>query len=155
MANTSLNITDELHSYVREASLREPAVMARLRDETASMTGATMQITPEQGQFLGLLVEMLQAKATLEIGVFTGYSALAVARQLPPNGRLVACDVSEEYTRVAKRFWREAGVEHKIELHIAPALETLDKLLAEGAEGSFDFAFIDADKTTMGITSAY
>src|SRR5215218_7894324 len=98
MSNTHLNITDDLHAYIREVSLREPPLMARLREETSTMTGAGMQITPEQGQFLGLLVEMLDARNTLEIGVFTGYSALAVARRLPSDGRLVACDVSEEYT---------------------------------------------------------
>ncbi len=105
-----------------------------------------MQISAEQGQFLQLLIRMLGAKRTLEIGVFTGYSSLSVALALPPDGRIVACDVSEPWTSVARRYWREAGVEGKIELHLAPAVETLDRLLAEGAAGSFDFAFIDADK---------
>lgn len=105
-----------------------------------------MQITPEQGQFMGLLVEMLHAKDVLEIGVFTGYSSLAVARCLPSDARLVACDVSEEYTSVAQRYWREAGVADRIDLRIGPAVETMDKMIANGDQGQFDFIFIDADK---------
>ena len=146
MSSTHLRITDELHAYIREVSLREAPVMARLREETAGMAGAGMQITPEQGQFLALLVESIDAKNALEVGVYTGYSSLAVARSLRSDGRLIACDVSEEYTSVARRYWREAGVDHKIDLRIAPALETLDDLIARGGQGSIDFAFIDADK---------
>jgi len=105
-----------------------------------------MQIAPEQGQFMALLVQLLGATKTLEVGVFTGYSSLCVALALPPNGKIVACDLSEEYTQVARRYWQAAGVADKIELRLAPALETLDDLLADGQAETFDFAFIDADK---------
>jgi len=120
--------------------------MQRLREETASMEQANMQIGPEQGQFMALLVELIGARSVLEVGTFTGYSALAMAVALPENGALVACDVSEEWTAIGRRYWEEAGVAHKIDLRLAPALETLDALLAEGRAGTFDFAFIDADK---------
>jgi predicted O-methyltransferase YrrM len=105
-----------------------------------------MQITPEQGQFMALLVQLMGAKKTLDIGVFTGYSSLVVALALPPDGKVVACDLSEEYTAIARRYWQQAGVADKVELHIAPALDTLDRLIAAGEAGTFDFAFIDADK---------
>ena len=120
--------------------------MRRLREETASLDEASMQIGADQGQFMGLLVEIMGARNALEVGTFTGYSALAVALALPDDGRLVACDVSEEWTAIARRYWEEAGVAHKIDLRLAPALETLEGLLAEGCAGTFDFAFIDADK---------
>jgi len=107
-----------------------------------------MQSAPEQGQFMALLVRLMKARRTLEVGVFTGYSALMVALALPPDGQVVACDVSEEYTAIARRYWEAAGVAHKIDLRLAPALDTLDGLLAEGQAGSFDFAYIDADKVT-------
>ena len=146
MTRRPIEIDDRLHDYILANSLREPAVLRRLREETAGLPHAGMQIGPEQGQFMALLVELIGARRTLEIGTFTGYSALVVALALPPEGRVVACDVSAEYTAVARRYWAEAGVGDKIELHLAPALETLDRLLAEGQAGSFDFAFIDADK---------
>ena len=120
--------------------------MRRLREETASLEEANMQIGPEQGQFMTLLVELMGAQNALEVGTFTGYSALALALGLPDDGCLVACDVSEEWTAIGRRYWEEAGVAHKIDLRLAPALETLDGLLAEGRAGTFDFAFIDADK---------
>ena len=120
--------------------------MRRLREETASLEEANMQIGPEQGQFMTLLVELMGARSALEVGTFTGYSALAVALGLPDDGCLVACDVSEEWTAIGRRYWEEAGVAHKIDLRLAPALETLDGFLAEGRAGTFDFAFIDADK---------
>ena len=120
--------------------------MRRLREETASMEQANMQIGPEQGQFMTLLLELIGARSALEVGTFTGYSTLAMAVALPENGTLVACDVSEEWTAIGRRYWEEAGVAHKIELRLAPALETLDALLAEGNAETFDFAFIDADK---------
>ena len=150
MAGRRTEIDDRLHDYILAHSLREPEVLRRLREETAGLPGAGMQIGPEQGQFMALLVELIGARRTLEIGTFTGYSALVVALALPPEGRVVACDVSAEYTAVARRYWAEAGVADKIELHLAPALETLDRLLAGGRAGSFDFAFIDADKTNYG-----
>ena len=146
MSRKTLTLDDRLHDYLLRVSLREPEVLRRLREETASHPMANMQIAPEQGQFMALLIRMLGARRVLEVGVFTGYSSLAMALALPPEGRIVACDVSEEYTSIARRFWREAGVEDRIDLRIAPALETLDALLAEGQSGTVDFAFIDADK---------
>jgi predicted O-methyltransferase YrrM len=142
----TLPLTDELHAYLYQASLREPDVLRRLREETSAMEQASMQIGPVQGQLFALLVELLGARRCLEVGTFTGYSALAVALALPEDGTVVACDVSEEWTATARRYWAEAGVEHKIELRLAPALETLDALLADGAADTFDFAFVDADK---------
>lgn len=137
----------ELGEYLHRHALREPPVLARLRRETAEMEHAQMQISPFQGAVMAFLVRLLGARKALEIGVFTGYSSLAVALALPADGRLVACDVSEEWTRVARRYWREAGVEERIDLRLAPALDTLDALVAAGEGGSFDFAFVDADKT--------
>jgi caffeoyl-CoA O-methyltransferase len=146
MAGRRTEIDDRLYDYILATSLREPEVLRSLRAETAKLPYAGMQIGPDQGQFMALLVELIGATRTLEVGTFTGYSALVVALALPPEGRVVACDVSEEYTAVARRYWAQAGVADKIELHLAPALETLERLLAENAAGSFDFAFIDADK---------
>jgi caffeoyl-CoA O-methyltransferase len=146
MSSQSIGLPDDLHEYLLSVSLRESEVRARLRAETADHPKSEMQIAPEQGQFLQFLVQLVGARRTVEVGVFTGYSALAVAEVLPPDGELVACDVSEEYTRVARRYWAEAGVENKIDLRIAPADETLAALLEDGQEGTFDFAFIDADK---------
>ena len=142
-----LGLSDELYGYILSASLREADVLRRLREETARMPMAIMQIAPEQGQFMALVVELIGAKRTLEVGVFTGYSSLAVALALPDDGHITACDVSEEWTAVARRYWAEAGVAHKIDLRLAPAIETLDALLAEGQAGSYDFAFVDAEKT--------
>lgn len=146
MSNKTLPLTDELYTYLLDVSLREPDVLRRLRDETAEHPQSMMQIAPEQGQFMAFLVRLMGARKALEVGVFTGYSSLAVALALPPDGRVVACDVSEEYTSVARRYWQEAGVADKIDLHLAPAVETLDTLLANGQAGTFDVAFIDADK---------
>jgi len=146
----TIQVTDAIWQYLINVTVREPAVLAKLRDETSRMPGGGMQISPEQGQFMALLVELLGAKRALEIGVFTGYSSIRVALALPTDGHLVACDVSEEYTSVARRYWREAGVEQKVELRLGPALATLNALLAEGGRGSFDFAFIDADKSNYG-----
>ncbi len=148
MAARPTYLTDRLYDYLLATSLREPAVLARLREETAALPAAGMQIAPEQGQFMALLVALIGARRTLEVGTFTGYSALVVALALPAEGRVIACDVSEPYTAVARRYWAEAGVADKIELRLAPAVETLDGLLAEGAAGGFDFIFIDADKET-------
>lgn len=145
MARRSIHLTEKLEAYVRTVSLREPEVLRRLREETAAMPLAGMQISPEQGQFMALLVRLTGARRTLEVGTFTGYSALAVALALPEDGRVVACDVSREWTAVGERYWREAGVASKIDLRIAPALETLDALIAAKSP-AFDFAFIDADK---------
>jgi predicted O-methyltransferase YrrM len=141
-----LQITDEIHRYLLDHSVREPEVLARLRAATASMPHAQMQIGPEQGQLMALLARLVGARRCIEVGVFTGYSSLAVALALPEDGRIVACDVSEAWTAVARRFWREAGVEHKIDLKLQPAVRTLEQLLAAGEAGRYDFAFIDADK---------
>ncbi|MGL5923365.1 class I SAM-dependent methyltransferase, partial [Chroococcidiopsis sp.] len=146
MQKRSLGLDDRLYNYFLSVSLREPEILSQLRQETANHPAAMMQIAPEQGQFMALLVQLLGATKTLEIGVFTGYSSLSVALVLPANGKIVACDVSKEYTNIARRYWQQAGVVNKIDLHLAPALETLDRLLASGQSESFDFAFIDADK---------
>lgn len=148
MSHVHLQITDTLVDYIREVSPPEPDYLKRLRAETASLPRARMQITPEQGHFLALMVHLLGAKRALEIGVFTGYSSIAVARALPPGGLLIACDVSEEFTSIARRYWAEAGVEGKIDLRLAPALDTLAGLIDAGQAGHFDLAFIDADKTS-------
>ena len=142
-----LLLPQRVYDYLLSVSLREPDILRRLREETAVMPRATMQVPPEHGQFMAFLVQLTGARKALEVGVFTGYSSLAVALALPEDGRIVACDISEEFTAVARRYWKEAGVEHKIELHIRPAIETLRELLAQGRHNSFDFAFIDADKT--------
>jgi predicted O-methyltransferase YrrM len=136
-----------VHQYLLSVSLREAPVLARLRAATAPRAEAEMQIGAEQGQFMALLVRLIGARRCIELGTYTGYSALAVALALPPDGSLVACDVSDEFTRIGRPFWREAGVESKIDLRLQPALKSLDELLAQpGGRGSFDFAFVDADK---------
>ena len=147
MSNRTISMTDGLYDYLLGASLREPDLLKQLRAETARHPRAGMQISPEQGQFMQLLVHILGARRCLEVGVFTGYSSLSVALALPADGRILACDVSEEFTAVARRYWKAAGVEGKIELKLAPALVTLDARLKAGEAGSYDFAFIDADKT--------
>jgi predicted O-methyltransferase YrrM len=146
MANRRLVVTDDIHRYLVDHSVREHVALARLRAATADLPDAQMQIGPEQGQFMALLARLMNAKHCIEIGVFTGYSSLAVALALPEDGRIIACDVSDEWTSIARRFWREAGVEHKIELKLQPATKTLQELLGRGEAGRFDFAFIDADK---------
>lgn len=147
MSNATLNLTPELYQYIVDTSLREPPVLAELRAETATLASRNMQIAPEQGQFLQLLIQMLGAKKTLEVGTYTGYSALSVALALPADGQIIACDINEEWTEMAKRYWQKADVASKIDLRLAPALDTLDELIAEGQQGSFDFVFIDADKS--------
>jgi predicted O-methyltransferase YrrM len=141
-----LSIPDTILHYLQANSLREHPVLVRLREETAGHARATMQISAEHGQFMAFLVELIRAERTIEIGVFTGYSALSVALALPPWGRVVACDVSEEYTSIARRYWKEAGVEDRIDLRLRPAMETLRGMIATGERGRYDFAFIDADK---------
>ena len=147
MSRRTLNLDDRLYDYVLEASLREHPLLAELRSATRDHPHAQMQISPEQGQLLTLLVKLIGARLTIEVGVFTGYSALAVALALPDDGRILACDVSDEFTRVGKPFWKRAGVSDKIDLVLEPALTTLDARLAAGEAGRYDFAFIDADKT--------
>lgn len=146
MSSTTEGRPAEVHTYIERFGYREPGILARLREETAPHPAAGMQIAPEQGALLALLTEVIGARRCLEIGTFTGYSSLAVALALPPDGMLLCCDVSDEYTQTARRYWAEAGVADKVELRNAPANETLDALLAAGAGGTFDLAFIDADK---------
>ena len=147
MSKQTLGLENNIYQYLLSVSIRESEVLTRLREETASHPRNIMQISPEQGQFMALLVQLMGAKKALEIGVFTGYSSLVVAASLPPEGKMVACDVSEEYTSIARHYWQQAGVANKIDLRIAPAIETLDKLIAAGEVNTFDFAFIDADKS--------
>jgi len=146
MTKKTIGLDDQLYNYLQSISLREPEILTRLRAETAQHSQSRMQIAPEQGQFMALLVKLIGAKKTLEVGVFTGYSSLVVALALPEDGQVIACDLSAEYTAIAQKYWQEAGVAHKIDLRLSPALETLDKLLANGEAETFDFAFIDADK---------
>lgn len=149
--NRTIGLNESLYTYLVEQTLREPEIMRRLRTETSRLPRGTMQISPEQGQLMGLLMLLVGARRALEIGTFTGYSALAMALALPADGQLICCDVSEEWTRTARRFWREAGVAHLIDLRLAPAAETLAALRAAGEAGHFDFAFIDADKENYDL----
>ena len=141
-----LTINGPLWEYMRSVTLREPEILRRLREETALLPNSNLQISAEQGQFMALLLHLIGARRTIEIGVYTGYSALVVAQALPDDGRVIACDINEEWTAVARRYWREAGVDRKIDLRIGPALATLDDLIASGQGNRFDFVFIDADK---------
>jgi caffeoyl-CoA O-methyltransferase len=147
MTTRTLPLDDRLHRYAIDHSVREHPVLADLREATRKRKNAGMQIGRDQGQLMALLVKLIDARRTIEIGVFTGYSSLAVALALPEDGRVLACDISDEYTQVARAHWERAGVAHKIRLVLAPAQETLDASLAAGEAGSYDFAFIDADKT--------
>jgi len=151
MSLRTLQIDEPLFAYVLAHSLREHPAQAALREATRNHAHAGMQISADQGQFMALLVKLLGARRTIEIGTFTGYSALAVALALPADGRVLACDISDEYTRIGRPFWRQAGVEHKIELVLAPALATLDARLTAGEAGGYDFAFIDADKANYDL----
>ena len=157
MSNKTICITEELYEYMLSVSLREPAVLHELRRETALDEHANMQISPEQGQFMALLVRLLGARKTLDIGVYTGYSSLCIGLALPRDGRVIACDLNREWTDIAKRYWRKAGVAGKIELCLAPAQQTLEDLLAEKKKtaAAFDFAFIDADKKKYDMYYEY
>jgi predicted O-methyltransferase YrrM len=146
MSRGYISLTDPLADYVRAVSVREPEALQQQRLDTDSHPMAGMQTAPEQGQFLHLLAKMVGAKKTLEVGVFLGYSSAWVALALPPGGKVIACDISEEYTRRARQTWKDSGLEDRIELRLGPALDTLDCMIASGEAGSFDFAFIDADK---------
>ena len=146
MSRRTITVDDDLYRYLVEHSLREHPAQAALRAATAAHPHAGMQISPEQGQFMALLVRLIGARRAIEVGVFTGYSALTVALALPDDGRLLACDISDEYTRVGRPYWEQAGVAGKIDLQLAPARATLDARLAAGEGGQYDFAFIDADK---------
>ena len=146
MSIKTLGLEENLREYLLSVSLREPEILTLLRQETSMHPMGIMQISPEQGQFMALLVRLMGAKKTLEVGVFTGYSTLAIALALPADGKIIACDTNEEYTSIACRYWHKAGISNKIDLHVAPAVETLDKLLAAGEAETFDVAVIDADK---------
>jgi predicted O-methyltransferase YrrM len=146
MSNASIGLSQELHAYLVKVGVREPHVLRKLRERTAAIPEHGMQIAPEQGAFMSLLVKVMGARTCLEVGTFTGYSSTAVALALPADGRLVCCDVSREWTDIARETWTEAGVADRVELRLGPAIETLDQLLAEGGGDRFDFAFIDADK---------
>lgn len=147
MSNQSLALTPALYEYLLQVSLRESPVLQALRAETARMPQANMQIAPEQGQFMQLLVSLCGARRIIEVGVFTGYSSLVMAQALPADGEILACDISEEFTQVARRYWQRAEVASRIDLRIGPAGESLAALIEQGQSGSWDFAFIDADKT--------
>ena len=151
MSSRNNNIPDELYDYILANSLRDRPELKALRDETALMPMAGMQISPDQGQFMALLVKAMGARKVIEVGTFTGYSALVVAGALPADGKLVACDVSEEYTSVGHPHWKKAGLALKIDLRLGPAVETLDAMIAAGESGQYDMAFIDADKENYGL----
>ena len=146
MANSHIQVTDALYDYMQSVSSREHPVLAELRAETATLPAAIMQVTANEGQFLGFLVELTAARRVLEMGTFTGYSALAMALALPPGGHVWTHDISEKYTAIARRFWQKAGVADRITLHLGPARERLRQLIANGEGGTYDMAFIDADK---------
>ena len=146
MSTGILNLTNDLRDYLWEKGMKEHPALEELREETAQLPESVMQICPEQGALMANLVRLMSAKRTIEIGTFTGYSTLAVALALPENGKIVACDISEEWTSIGRKKWEQAGVTDKIDLRIGPALVTLEELVDDGQEGSFDFAFIDADK---------
>lgn len=147
MSNRTLNLDERLYRYLLDHTVRENALLQELRETTAQLEMARMQISPEQGQFMALLVELTGAERIIEIGTFTGYSALCMAQAMPARGRMVCCDISEEWTRTARDFWHRAGIDNRIRLHLGPALDTLDELLERDGPGSYDMAFIDADKT--------
>lgn len=146
MSTKTINLTPKLYDYLLHVSLREHPVLQELRAMTAQLSAARMQISPEQGQFMALLIQLLDAKKTVDVGTFTGYSALTVALAMSHEGRVIACDVSREWTNKALTYWEKAGVANKIQLNIAPALDTLQKLIENGESATFDFIFIDADK---------
>ena len=150
MSSRSIGLSEDLHAYLLGVGVREPEVLQRLREETATLPTANMQIAPEEGATLAMLVRLLGARRVLEVGTFTGYSSTAMALALPPDGRILCCDVSREWTDIARRAWADAGVADRVELHLAPAMDTLNGLLAAGEAGTFDLAFIDADKGNYG-----
>jgi caffeoyl-CoA O-methyltransferase len=151
MAYKTLCLSDDLYNYMKRVSIREPQILRSLREETSRDPMYMMQISPEQGQFMAFLIRLMGAVRTLEIGVYTGYSSLCVAMALPEHGKMVVCDISEEWTSIARRYWRQAGMSGKIDLHLAPALQTLEKLLGRDESGTYDFAFIDGDKENYDL----
>lgn len=146
MSNRTLSIDDRIYNYLCDVSINEPELLRQLREETAQVEYSVMQISPEQGQFMSLLIKLMGAKRAIEIGTYTGYSSICVASAMPEDGKLICCDISPQWTSIAEKYWARAGLENKIELFSQPAEQTLQKLLDDGAEKSFDFMFIDADK---------
>ena len=146
MSNRTLSIDDRIYDYLCDVSVKEPELLRQLREETATLEYSVMQISPEQGQFMSLLIKLMGAQRALEIGTFTGYSSICVASAMPESGRLICCDISPQWTEMAERYWAKAGLENKIALYSQPAEQTLQMLLDDGEDGSFDFIFIDADK---------
>ncbi|MBT8141566.1 MAG: class I SAM-dependent methyltransferase [Gammaproteobacteria bacterium] len=146
MSTSTLGLSPQVNQYIQNVTVTESDVLKALREETAQLSMSVMQISPEQGQLMSLLAKLTKAKRIIEVGVFTGYSSICLAKELPEHGELIACDVSEEWTNIAKRYWQQAGLQNKIQLKLAPALETLDALIEQGHAASFDMAFIDADK---------
>ncbi len=151
MASHTYAFPPKLYQYIHSVSLRESQAQEALRKVTAQLPRSIMQISPEQGQFMALLAKLIGAKNCIEVGVFTGYSALSVAQVLPEDGKIIACDISEEWTSIGQPYWQKANVAHKIDLRLAPAERTLNQLLEEGKAGTFDLAFIDADKTGYDV----
>lgn len=149
MGKQTLNLNDNLYQYLLSVSLKETPVQKALREETDKLEWSNMQISSDQGQFMALLVKLINARKVIEVGTFTGYSALTLAQALPDDGAIIACDINEEWTNIGKRYWSEAGVAHKIDLRLAPALDTLNSLLQDGQSESYDFSFIDADKQSQ------
>ena len=146
MSNRTLSIDDRTYDYLCHVAVNEPELLRRLRQETAELDYSVMQISPEQGQFMSLLIRLMGAKRAIEIGTFTGYSSICVASAMPQDGELICCDTSPQWTAIAEKYWALAGLEDKITLYTQPAEKTLEMLLDEGAEKSFDFIFVDADK---------
>jgi len=146
LSNRTLSIDDRLYDYLCDVSINESELLRQLREETAQLEFAVMQISPEQGQFMSLLIKLMGAKRAIEIGTFTGYSSISVASAMPEDGKLICCDISPQWTSIAEKYWALAGLENKIDLYTQPADQTLQMLLDDGAEESFDFIFIDADK---------
>jgi predicted O-methyltransferase YrrM len=151
MSRSTFGLPDDLRAYIRAVSLRETDLQVRLRAETAKLPMGGMQISPEQGQLMALLARLIGAKLYVEVGTFTGYSALSVVAALPADGRAICCDVSAEWTDVARRYWREAGLDARIDLRLAPAAQTLEALSGEGLDGKVDLAFVDADKPGYAV----
>jgi len=149
MGKQTLDLQDDLYSYLLNVSLRESSELRALRKETDQLDNSQMQISPDQGQFMALLVKLIAAERIIEVGTFTGYSALVMAQALPANGKIIACDNSQEWTAIARKYWQLAGVSERIDLHLGPALETLQCLLTDGHAGQFDLVFIDADKVNV------
>ena len=155
MTTRTLNLDDSLYQYLLDVSLRDSPIKARLREETAALPMSRWQVAPEQGQFLALLVRLIGARRLLEVGTFTGYSALCMAEVLPADGHLLCCDLPGDYNETARSYWQEAGGDSRIELRLGPALSTLESLMAGGEDGSFDLVFVDADKARYPIYFEY